>query len=52
MRGVGRTAAYLLARSPIAAVGGHVVMHVAAVLHGIDTTIQLPPHDRRPESQP
>ncbi len=39
------TAAYLVTGSPIAAVGGHVVMHVAAVLHGIDTTVQLPPHD-------
>jgi hypothetical protein len=36
--------ASLLTMSPIAAVGGHIAMHIAAVLHGIDTTVQLPPH--------
>lgn len=30
--------------SPFAAAGSHVIMHVAAVLHGADTTVQLPPH--------
>ncbi len=34
----------VVAFSPIAAVGSHVVMHVAAVLHGAETTVQLPPH--------
>jgi hypothetical protein len=38
------TLAYLLSGSPLAAVVSHVVMHVAAVLHGMATTIQLPPH--------
>ena len=36
--------AYVLARNPLAAVLSHVAMHVAAVLHGIDSTVQLPPH--------
>jgi hypothetical protein len=30
--------------NPLAATGSHVLMHVAAVLHGADTTVQLPPH--------
>jgi hypothetical protein len=38
------TLAYLLSTSPLAAIGGHVAMHVAAVLHGPATTLQLPPH--------
>lgn len=35
---------YLLARNPIAPVGAHIAMHIVAVWHGIDTTLQLPPH--------
>lgn len=35
---------YLLSGSPLAAIATHVVMHVAAVLHGMETTLQLPPH--------
>jgi hypothetical protein len=38
------TLAYLLTGSPVAAIVSHVAMHVAAVLHGMATTIQLPPH--------
>jgi hypothetical protein len=38
------TATGLLAGSPLAAVAAHAVMHVAAVLHGAETTLQLPPH--------
>lgn len=38
------TLAFLLTRNPVAAVGPHVAMHVAAVLHGPATTVQLPPH--------
>lgn len=38
------SAAQILTASPIAATGSHVAMHVAAVLHGPDTTVQLPPH--------
>jgi hypothetical protein len=38
------TLAYVLTNNPIAAVIGHVAMHVAAVLHGAGTTTQLPPH--------
>lgn len=30
--------------SPVAAMGSHMVMHIAAALHGADTTVQLPPH--------
>ena len=38
------TASYLISRSPCAAILSHVAMHVAAVVHGMDTTVQLPPH--------
>jgi hypothetical protein len=38
------TSAYLLTGSPLAAVATHVIMHVAAVLHGMETTLQVPPH--------
>ncbi len=38
------TLAYLASSSPLAPILAHVAMHVAAVLHGIDSTIQLPPH--------
>ena len=38
------TLAYVLTGSPAAAVLAHVAMHVAAVLHGAETTLQLPPH--------
>lgn len=38
------TASYLLTGSPLAAVATHVIMHVAAVLHGMETTLQVPPH--------
>ena len=38
------TAAYLLTRSPLSTTLAHVGMHVAAVLHGMETTVQLPPH--------
>jgi hypothetical protein len=36
--------AYLLTMNPLSAVLSHIAMHVAAVLHGINTTLQLPPH--------
>jgi hypothetical protein len=35
---------YLLTANPISAVASHVAMHVSAVLHGLETTAQLPPH--------
>lgn len=38
------TLAYLLAGNPLAPIIAHVTMHVAAVLHGLATTVQLPPH--------
>lgn len=38
------TSTYLLTGSPLAALVTHVIMHVAAVLHGMETTLQLPPH--------
>ncbi len=38
------TSSYLLTGSPLAAVATHVIMHVAAVLHGMESTLQLPPH--------
>ena len=38
------TLAYLLSGNPLGAVISHVVMHLAAVMQGPETTIQLPPH--------
>jgi hypothetical protein len=38
------TLTYLLSGNPLAAVATHVIMHMAAVLHGMETTLQLPPH--------
>jgi len=38
------TVGYLLTGSPLAAVLAHVIMHGAAVLHGMEGTVQLPPH--------
>lgn len=38
------TLGYLFARNPITPLAGHAAMHVAAVLHGMETTVQLPPH--------
>lgn len=35
---------YLIARSPIAPVLSHTAMHIAAVLYGLNTVSQLPPH--------
>ncbi|MEZ4679034.1 MAG: hypothetical protein R2932_32945 [Caldilineaceae bacterium] len=43
--GVGMmSVAYLLSRSPLAPILSHIAMHVAAVLFGLSTAIQLPPH--------
>ena len=38
------TLGYLLNGSPVAPIVSHVMMHLAAVLHGAATTVQLPPH--------
>jgi hypothetical protein len=38
------TLAVLLTGNPLAAILSHAMMHVAAVLHGPETTVQLPPH--------
>ena len=38
------TLSYLASGSPVAPLLSHVVMHSAAVLHGMATTAQLPPH--------
>lgn len=35
---------YLLTRNPLTPLIGHVAMHVAAVLYGLNTVSQLPPH--------
>jgi hypothetical protein len=35
---------YILTNNPIAAVFSHIAMHIAGVLHGPATVIQLPPH--------
>ena len=36
--------AFLLSLNPISSIGSHAVMHIAAVLHGSEGTVQLPPH--------
>ena len=38
------TFSYLLTGSPVAALVSHGMMHAAAALHGMATTMQLPPH--------
>ena len=38
------TLAYLVSGSPLGSILSHPVMHIAAVLQGAETTIQLPPH--------
>lgn len=38
------TLSYLLTGSPVAPILAHVIMHAAAVFHGMETTTQLPPH--------
>jgi hypothetical protein len=35
---------YLLSTNPLGAIISHIAMHVAGVLHGVETTVQLPPH--------
>ena len=44
MGGVGNaiiTSSYLLTGSPLAAILSHVAMHVAAVLHGMETRMDI-----------
>jgi hypothetical protein len=38
------TLGYLLTSNPLAAILSHIAMHIAAVLHGPASVIQLPPH--------
>ncbi|WP_166179205.1 hypothetical protein [Rubrobacter tropicus] len=38
------TLGYLLTFNPLTAIGAHAALHVASVLHGVDTTVTLPPH--------
>jgi hypothetical protein len=38
------TLGYLLTNNPLAAIFSHIAMHVAAVLHGPASVMQLPPH--------
>ncbi len=38
------TLAFVLANNPIASLISHITMHIAAVFHGAETTVQLPPH--------
>ena len=38
------TLGYIVTRNPLTAVVSHAAMHVAAVLHGMEATVQLPPH--------
>ena len=36
--------AYIVTANPLAAVLPHIAMHVASMIHGRETTVQLPPH--------
>jgi hypothetical protein len=36
--------AFLVSGNPLAAVLPHIAMHIAAITHGRETSIQLPPH--------
>jgi len=38
------TAGYLLTANPLAAMFSHMAMHIAGVIHGPATVVQLPPH--------
>jgi hypothetical protein len=38
------TVSYLLTNNPLAAILSHIAMHIAAVLHGPASVMQLPPH--------
>jgi hypothetical protein len=38
------TLGYLITNNPLAAVFSHIAMHIAAVLHGPASVVQLPPH--------
>lgn len=38
------TAGYLMTRNPMTPLLAHVIMHAAAVVHGMEGTAQLPPH--------
>lgn len=42
---------YVLTGNPLAAILPHMIMHVAAILHGRDSTYQLPPHHERGEGE-
>ena len=42
------TLAYLISGNPLGAIISHVAMHLAAVRQGPETTLQLPPHYRKP----
>jgi hypothetical protein len=44
------TLAFLLSGNPFGSIISHTAMHVAAVLQGPETTIQLPPHYQSYES--
>ena len=38
------SASYLLSGNPITAIMAHIAMHIASVVHGITSTVTLPPH--------
>ena len=45
------TLGYLLTNNPISAILSHIAMHIAGVLHGSDSVMQLPPHYSEPASK-
>jgi hypothetical protein len=43
------TLTFIISGNPIAAVISHTAMHIAAVIRGPETTLQLPPHYEKSE---
>jgi hypothetical protein len=42
--------AYIITLNPLAAILPHMAMHLAAMIHGRETTIQVPPHYKESKS--
>ena len=42
----------LVTGNPLAAIVSHAIMHIAAVIHGAEATVQLPPHYEEPHYAP
>jgi hypothetical protein len=45
------TLAYLITMNPLAAILPHIAMHITAMIHGRETTGQVPPHYDKPDDR-